>query len=854
MGFLSSMALLGAGAAISELGRRFLENRPEEGALSERVGWCTLVAPGVLMQKDGSFFCAWRLRGPDATGATPLERSILSRTLNRAILPFTDEWLFHEDVIRVPCTLYPPTARTAPPGAQFVDAEMRRAFGAGGRKLRNRQALVATWLPPEDSEERFSRALRKGDPVAEDAWIQHVGSFLEAVGILEERLTSRLSMERMTSAALLSHLHFCLGGVEQPILPPAEFVPLDHLLAPGRWEGGTHPRIGDRHVRVVAWTGFPKESTPGVLDFLQYLPFPYRWSTRIIPLGMAAAEQAIEAEQISWFHKRKKASQLLREARRKGQATEQQAADDAMFENSHARLMALQAKDAAAANQSGEVRYAHYDGAVVIHDVSERRAEVRARTVQKHLSDAGFTAVIERENCPEAFFATCPGNGSDNIRRPLLSTRNVVDLSPVTSLWEGAATVPNPLYPEGSPALARVVGRGGTPLWFCPFHKDVGHTLVFGSTGAGKSTLIGYLLAMFMARYADAGGQAFGFDKGDTSYLVTTLLEGVYHSLRIGDPRSAFQPLAHLDRPGEIAWASEWLETMAVLQGARMTPELRDYLRRALENVAALAPSARTFTNLLYQLQDPTKELERALEPYTRNGPYGGIFDASSEKFDAARVETTELYHVMGLGDKLAVPTLTYRFHRLKERFRADVPSFLWADEAWMMLMHSLFGEQFGQWAVELRKYNVWLLLALQSVSQLMELDAKLRDVILEACRTRIFLPNPQALEPKVAAMYRAVGLNDAEIAMLAEAEPKRQYYVKNESGSQLFDLDLGPSALALLTPRRGMDADTLQRHVRDLQRRSGPDWPAEYLREAGLDGPAEEFLKLTEVDDALAA
>lgn len=854
MGFLSSMALLGAGAAAGELARRLVESRPREGALSDRLGWCALVAPGVVMQKDGSLLCGWEFDGPDNTGATPLDQNLASRLLNRALLPFTDQWIHHLDLVRVPCTLYPPTARTAPRAARLVDGRLRAEFGAGGRKLRNRQVLVTTWLPPADAQDRLSRALLKGEAPDEEAWRHHVGTFLEAGGVLEDRLSVRLRMRRMTSARLLSHLYFCLAGVEHPVLPPEELVSLDCLLAPGRWQGGTHPMVGDRHVRVVTWTGFPKASVPGLLESLQYLPFSCRWSTRLIPLGMAAAERAIEAEQITWFHKRKKAGQLLREARRQGQATERQAEDDAMFENSHARLMALQAKDAAAVNASGDVRYAHYDAAVVIHDPSERRVEARARAAAKHLGDLGFTAEIERVNCPEALFASCPGNGSDNLRRPLLSTRNAVDLAPVHTLWQGLDTVPNPLYPAGSPSLARVTAKGGTPLWFTPFNKDVGHTLVFGSTGSGKSTFISYLLTLFMARYADAGGQAFGFDKGDSAFLTTSALEGAYHSLRVGDPRSAFQPLAHLDRPGEIAWALEWLETMAELQGAAMNAELRESLRTALGVVAGLPRPMRTITSLLYQLQDPTRELERALEPYAASGPYGGMFDAASEEHERARVETTELFHVRALGDKLSVPVMTYRFHRLQERFRADVPSFLWVDEAWTMLMHGRFGRQFAEWSVELRKYNVWLLLALQSPTQLMELDPMVRDVVLEACRTMVFLPNSKALEPSVAEVYRAVGLGDAEIRLIAEAEPKRQYYVRNELGGQLFELSLGPVELALLTPRSGMDAEALQRHVRELRARFGEGWVAEYLREAGLDGAADEFSRMEGSNDAMAA
>ncbi|MBU2607679.1 MAG: conjugal transfer protein TrbE, partial [Alphaproteobacteria bacterium] len=62
---------------------------------------------------------------------------------------------------------------------------------------------------------------------------------------------------------------------------------------------------------------------------------------------------------------------------------------------------------------------------------------------------------------------------------------------------------------------------------------------------------------------------------------------------------------------------------------------------------------------------------------------------------------------------------------------------------------------------------------------------------------TRIFLANARAEEPSQQATYEAFGLNARQVELIARATPKRDYYVQTPDGNRLFDLDLGPVALA---------------------------------------------------------
>ena len=61
---------------------------------------------------------------------------------------------------------------------------------------------------------------------------------------------------------------------------------------------------------------------------------------------------------------------------------------------------------------------------------------------------------------------------------------------------------------------------------------------------------------------------------------------------------------------------------------------------------------------------------------------------------------------------------LTYLFHRLEERFDGR-PTLLVLDEAWIFLDHPLFAARIREWLKTLRKKNVAVLFATQSLADI---------------------------------------------------------------------------------------------------------------------------------------
>jgi type IV secretion system protein VirB4 len=143
----------------------------------------------------------------------------------------------------------------------------------------------------------------------------------------------------------------------------------------------------------------------------------------------------------------------------------------------------------------------------------------------------------------------------------------------------------------------------------------------------------------------------------------------------------------------------------------------------------------------------------------------------------------------------LIAPVLTYLFHRLEARFDGR-PTLLVLDEAWTFLDDALFAARIREWLKTLRKKNVAVVFATQSLADVER--SSIAPALIESCPTRILLPNDRALEPQARSVYERFGLNARQIEILSLAAPKRDYYAQTARGNRLFELGLGPVALAL--------------------------------------------------------
>jgi hypothetical protein len=279
------------------------------------------------------------------------------------------------------------------------------------------------------------------------------------------------------------------------------------------------------------------------------------------------------------------------------------------------------------------------------------------------------------------------------------------------------------------------------------------------------------LLAFQFRRYCHA--QIYVFDKGFSARAAVLAMGGAHHALGLGGDHAgearaiAFQPLRYIDRADERAWAAEWVGALLTHEHVAVTPEIKEALWSALNSLATAPVEERTLTGLSLLLQSTA--LRSALSPYTLEGPFGRLLDAAEDDFAMADIQCFETEPLMGQAGVVA-PVLTYLFHRLDERFDGR-PTLLVLDEAWIFLDHPLFAARIREWLKTLRKKNVAVLFATQSLADIA--DSSIAPAIIESCPQRILLPNDRAIEPQSRAAYERFGLNDRQIELVRLGEAR---------------------------------------------------------------------------------
>lgn len=800
------------------------EYRHRPALLADWLPWAGLVAPGVVLNKDGAFQRTARFRGPDLDSATESELVATSARLNNALRRLGSGWALFVEAERHEAAGYP-SSDFPEPLSWLVDEERRAAFEEAGSHYESVYHLTLLYLPPEEAKARAATLLYENTRQQGVDWRARLDTFVAETerffGLLEG-VTPQIDW--LDDGDTLTYLHGTVSTRTYRVAVPDVPMYLDTLLADEPLTGGLAPMLGTHHLRVLTVRGFPTSTWPGLLDDLNRLGFAYRWSTRFLCLDKAEAEHELTRLRRQWFAKRKNVVALLRETifQQESQLVDTDAAN--------------KATDADAALQelgSDQVAYGYVTATVTVLDADPATADEKLRMVERTIQGRGFVTILETLNAVDAWLSSIPGHAYANVRQPIISTLNLAHLMPVSAVWAGPE---RNAHLDGPPLIVTRTD-GATPFRLVTHIGDVGHTLVVGPTGMGKSVLLA-TLAMQFRRYPSS--RVFVFDMGRSMRATILGLGGEHYDLG-SDGAIAFQPLARIDQEGYRTWASEWIEGRLTHEGVLVGPAEKDIVWSALASLASAPIEQRTMTGLSVLLQ--SNALRQALQPYVLGGAHGKLLDADHDRLGSASVQGFEMEELMH--SKAAVlAVIGYLFARFDERFDG-APTLLMLDEAWLFLDDQVFASRIRQWLKTLRKRNVSVIFSTQSLADIR--DSSIAPAIIESCASRIFLPNPQATEPQIRTIYEGFGLNARQIAIVAQAQPKRDYYYQSRLGNRVFDLGLGPVTLAFASASTADD----QRVIDTLTSGTSSVGFAEaWLRHRGLDWAADLMPSFTSLKE----
>lgn len=740
----------------------------------------------VVALDTGAVMLSFRLEGASFETADVRELNDLHAKLNGAWRNLADEHLavWHHVVRRASMSY--PVGRFRSEFASKLDATYRARI-QDERLFVNELYLTLVFHPGRAVQRRFHALLARLDqPASAPAQSEAVRRLEEAARDLAQHLArygpTRLGLYRRDGLVFsrpMEFLRLILTGDYEP-------VPLvrGHLGAAlysarlifGREALEIRDVAQERFAALFGIKEYPASTRPGLWNSLLSAPFPLIAAQSFSFLSKPAARALMERKQNQMISARDRAASQI--------AGLDEALDDLV---------------------SNRFVMGEHQASVLVYGATPPSLAENLSKARALLAGGGLVAAREDLGLEAGFWAQFPGNFKFRLRPAAISSRNFAGFAPLHT------------YPSGRPsgnhwgeAAALLRSSAGSPFYFSFHVGDVGHTFICGPTGSGKTVVQNFLLAQI----EKFGARQVFIDKDRGAEIFVRACGGAYLTLKPGAP-TGFAPLKALsDTPSDRAFLGRLVRQLTRPPQGSLSPLQERAIDQGLAALAPLPPAQRSLSALRSLLgQEDATGIGARLERWAQNGPLGWALDG---EIDELSLDPCFLgFDITHLLDdpEVRTPLVMYLLHRLQalvdgRRLVLDI------DEFWKALGDEAFVGLAQDGLKTYRKQNAFMVLGTQSPSD--ALASPIARTIVEQCATKIFLPNPNAIERDY---IDGLGLSAREFALVRDemAPEQRRFLVKQGHNSVVCELNLEglDDELAVLSGR-AQSVELLER-VRSL-------------------------------------
>ncbi|MDR3283826.1 MAG: AAA family ATPase [Treponema sp.] len=799
---------------------------------------------GIVLLKAGALMRAYTFTCPDLGSASAETINSVSYNFNEAVKRLDDGWGIQFESQRRITNEYPGSAY--PVYAPYlIDMKRKDMFVSQKEHFANQYYLIFTQKLKNEIYSKAAKLLYRKKSGDDEGYYnleqcrKEIQLFVNQTEACIAYLTGQLYVSPLNNDETASFIHSAASMRIHAIHTPNRPMLLDHYITDDSLDIADTLKLGDYYIPVIAVRDFPSQTYPAMFSSLNSSGIEYRWSTRWIGQSKQQSGKDLMKYQKRFYGSRKSWGTALAESLGNFESGREDPAASAFEQDTNSAIVEL---------MTDRFSFGYYTANVLVWDKNYDVAQDKARYIVSLINSSGFTAKIETANAFNAFRSMMPGDMCSNIRRPIISSGNLSHIIPLSSVWTGMRRnnwteecfeCPAPLLTCGTSNL--------TPFFLNLNVGDVGHTMIFGPTGGGKSTFLCLLEIQFL-KYKNAS--VIILDKDKSARSVTMAVGGLY--AEPGGENAAFQPLRDLDSETDLSWAAEFIKLLLEMQRVACTAGMSNAVTDALKQMKTdKKPERRTLTTFSQYVNytDPnTREntIRTGIQPYTLSGEYGRIFDADSTSLRLAKFVMIEMGTLMKLGPQAVTPALMFIFKYIEKVYTTPQgtptggPTLLVLDEAWVFLDNDYFAKKIEEWLLTLRKYKVFCVFATQEVARVAK--SRLSTTILSQCLTKFYLADRNAHSEVTSGYYRQFGLDDSEISALAHARMKRDYLYKSPLGTRMFELALDELQLAILSPDHRL-LDCLEQEygknaqkqlVFEILRRKGISGYMQYLKKGG--------------------
>ena len=540
-----------------------------------------------------------------------------------------------------------------------------------------------------------------------------------------------------------------------------------------------HLRLDDEPVVLYSLLSPPVQARANLLHDLFQLEAKLTLSLEWRPKATEASRRKIRGAQRHYFSKRYSMSAHMQETDGTGSAMV-----DATADAESARL-----SSALVELEADGVAYGDLSLTVALHGPL-RETEGLDGELRRIFAAADAKLIREAYGQIPAWFSRLPG------QPPKRQLRSIFVSAGVTACLA-------PLFgPPHAPATSRHLGRPALALFETPwntaypydlFSGDVGHTLILGATGSGKSFLLNFLLVQAL----QYNPKVLVLDLGGSYRWLTQFLGGGYIELSPDNPdvELALRPFDLPPGDRTFSFLTGWVTRLLRIGGYHLTGADTSELRSRIEDLYAFPAERRTLSAFVRSLP---KTMWPAMSRWHGSGPWARFFDNPHGK--DTPFEDWQVIDLAGAAEHedLCEAALFFLLERL--RLALDDPAdvgrvkLMVVDEAWRYLQDPAVLGYLAEAAKTWRKRNAALVLATQSAVDVTATAGAA--ALLESMPTKLFLANPD-LPQDVQQVFR---LNDTEMQTIRSLIPKRELYLRRPNANAVMRLVVDPESYWLYT------------------------------------------------------
>ena len=532
-----------------------------------------------------------------------------------------------------------------------------------------------------------------------------------------------------------------------------------------------HLTLDDEPLAVYSLLEPPPKATANILWELLTLRATWTYVWEWQGLSMGKARGIIRSAQKHYFSSR---YSMMAHAR----GTE---GTDVALVDSAAAAESAALGDALVELQTEGVPWGRLAASLSVHAPEVEQLEELDSSVVKIFTGRDIKILREGYGQLSAWFARLPGQAaSRQLRRMPVSAGTALCCSAIFAPGHGDAQSDH----LEAPSLATLETRCGTLYDYDLFAgSDVGHTLALGSTGAGKSFLLNFLLVHAL-RY---NPRVCVLDLGGSYRHLTAMLGGSYLRLDgVGDS-TPLRPFTLPEGERTCEFLTGWITQLLKLGGYDTTGDDTTDIRARVEDLYGIAEEKRRMSSLVETLP---QKMKAAMTRWIGAGQWGKVFDVPGQgtEIDGSDWQVVDLAGAKDFPD-LVSAALTYCLERLRlELERPEETTrlkILVVDEAWRFLAEPATANYLAEAARTWRKRNAALILATQSVTDVVGGSAT--GALIESIPNRLFL-SIRDLSHEAAAKLQ---LSDAETKLIRSLIPKREVYARNPNDREVLTLNV---------------------------------------------------------------